>query len=52
MIEHHRGALHMAEFEQAHGEASSLRELAKRIAFSQTKEIGQMQLAQRQLGVG
>jgi uncharacterized protein (DUF305 family) len=49
MVEHHRGGLHMAEYEQQHGRSSPLRELAKRIAFSQTKEIREMQLAERQL---
>ena len=50
MIEHHEGGLHMAEWVASRTEDDELRDLADQIVSSQTKEIGEMELAQDQLG--
>ena len=51
MIEHHRGGLHMAEHALEHADAQVVLDLAGRIVSTQTKEIGEMQRAQEQLGL-
>jgi uncharacterized protein (DUF305 family) len=49
MIEHHRGGLHMAEYEQGNGDDEAVVSLAERIVFAQNKEIREMELATAQL---
>jgi uncharacterized protein (DUF305 family) len=49
MVEHHRGGLHMAEYERDNGDDDGVVALAKRILFAQNKEIREMELATAQL---
>src|SRR4051812_8397601 len=51
MIVHHRGGIHMAEFAAENAVDGDIRALAARIVRQQRLEIGEMEQAQRQLGL-
>lgn len=51
MVPHHEGGLHMASYAAANGSTRAVRELAASIVQGQQFEIGEIQAAQRRLGV-
>jgi uncharacterized protein (DUF305 family) len=51
MIDHHAGAIHMAEYASEHGRVEEITELAAAMARYQQREIDELNVARRALGL-
>jgi uncharacterized protein (DUF305 family) len=51
MIHHHDGGIHMADFVATDAQTSNIRNFARGMAAGQRTEIGELNLARRQLGL-